>query len=76
VVSAAIPCRAASTLALMTLALLLGGAAPAEATFPGTPGKIAFTSGDIFVMNADGSDLVNITDTPSIDEVAPKGLSR
>jgi hypothetical protein len=38
------------------------GAAPAQATFPGQNGKIAFTrGGDIWTMNPDGSNQVNLT---------------
>ena len=48
--------------------------APASATAPGQNGsKIAFGSGDIFVMNTDGSGVVNLTNTPFLehDERAP-----
>lgn len=58
------------------LAALGGAAAPAEATPPGTNGKIAFQSvnggadpnyGDIFVMNPDGSALTNLTNNAAED---------
>ncbi len=45
----------------------------AFATFPGENGKIAFVSqrngdfGDIYVMNADGSEQTNISNNPDID---------
>jgi Tol biopolymer transport system component len=35
--------------------VVLVGAAPADATFPGTNGKIAFTGNGLYVMNPDGS---------------------
>jgi len=34
---------------------------PAEAAFPGANGKIAFAYGDIYTMNPNGTDLVNLT---------------
>ena len=60
---------------LFVLALVLCWSTTAEATFPGTPGKIAITVGgpaDIFVMNPDGSGLVNVTNTGDIAEEAPE----
>src|SRR2546423_5042085 len=48
----------------MTVMVGLGAfcAAPAPATFPGNNGKIAFTrGGDIWTMNPDGSNQVNLT---------------
>ena len=39
-----------------------GSSGPAHAAFPGQNGRIAFTDGgNIWVMNADGSNAVNIT---------------
>jgi hypothetical protein len=45
---------------------------PAEAAFPGMNGKIAFTSGrdgnlEVHVMNADGSNQVNISQNAAVD---------
>jgi hypothetical protein len=46
-------------------------AAPAHATFPGANGKIAFVrGGDIWTMNPDGTDQVNITNSPE-NELVP-----
>ncbi len=60
-------------LASLALALVLAGGAslteavrPADAVFPGHNGKIAFEGSgrsDVFVMNPDGSDLVNLTES-------------
>jgi Tol biopolymer transport system component len=59
---------------VLLLAITLGLAAvsaPAWATFPGTNGRIAFASNgtgdlDVYTMNPDGSDVVNVTADPSI----------
>src|SRR3712207_5196164 len=41
---------------------------PAEAAFPGTNGYIAFgKSGEIYRMNADGSEPTQLTDAPGSD---------
>src|SRR4051794_38183664 len=56
-------------------ALLAFCAVPAQATVPGTNGKIAFTSGsntfgsggDIHVANPDGTGEVNLTNNPASD---------
>ena len=45
---------------------------PAQATYPGQPGKIAFVSNrdgnrEIYTMNADGSNQQNITNHPGSD---------
>jgi WD40-like Beta Propeller Repeat len=53
-------------------ALALGIASPAQATFPGANGLIAFSSdrsGDfeIYTMNPDGSDLKRLTNAPGND---------
>src|SRR3990172_7470187 len=50
--------------------------APARAAFPGANGKIAFRHGpdgspDIYVMNADGTGLIQLTDTEFRLEVEP-----
>lgn len=50
--------------------------APAHATFPGTNGKIAFSrdvggNRDIFSINADGTGLVNLTNTATVGESQP-----
>jgi len=54
--------------AIGTAIALLAGSTPAPAAFPGVNGKIAFESDrdgnyDIYVMNADGSDQVSLTDS-------------
>jgi TolB protein len=54
------------------LATVVAAAGPASASFPGRAGKIAFASdaagtGDIVVMNADGSGRENLTDGPDED---------
>ena len=57
--------------AVVVMALLLLPAS-ATATFPGRNGKIAFDrGGDIWTMNPDGSDQVNLTNTPSATEYQP-----
>jgi hypothetical protein len=74
-VSTAKVVRAASSVSLMVLALMGWWGPAAQATFPGTPGKIAFSAGgpsDVFVMNPDGSGLVDVTNTRDLDETAPK----
>lgn len=70
-------------LASMTLAVLVasgvalvGVEKPAEAAVSGTNGKIAFASDregnrDIYVMNSDGSEQENLTNTPYIWEEYP-----
>ena len=57
-------------LALGAVVLALwASAGAAQAAFPGINGKIAFTSkGEIYVMNADGSDRTNLTQHPDLDE--------
>lgn len=58
--------------------VLIAGAGPARAAFPGANGRIAFTSidwawdesADVWAMNADGSAPVNLTNHPAYD-VAP-----
>ena len=55
----------------MLILALLALASPAEATFPGKNGKIAFTrineweNGEIWTMNPDGSALTKLTDATS-----------
>jgi TolB protein len=49
--------------------------APSSATFPGTNGKIAFSSirdgnYEIYVMNAGGSGQTNLTNNPAIDQTS------
>lgn len=50
-------------ISVLACLLLIGGlATPARATFPGSNGKIAFSSrGDIYTVNSDGSGLTNLT---------------
>ena len=55
-----------------TATVLAVGAAPGGATFPGTNGKIAFTSdqtgnGDIYTINPDGTGLTQLTSDPLAD---------
>jgi WD40-like Beta Propeller Repeat len=51
---------------------LVAAAAPARASFPGDNGRIAFVrGGDIWAMNSDGTDQVNLTNTPEIEERDP-----
>jgi len=61
---------AALVLTLATLFLIAGE--PARAAFPGSNGKIAFTSSrdgnlDIYLMNPDGSGIVRLTADPATD---------
>jgi Tol biopolymer transport system component len=59
--------RSSILLVLATLAVALASAIPAQATFPGKNGRIAFgqftgpNGGDIFTMNPDGSDVRQLT---------------
>ena len=63
-------------LGLMAVALAVGlgpSTRPAESAFPGTNGKIAFASDrdgnwEIYVMNADGSGQVNLSNNLADDE--------
>lgn len=81
---------AATMLAVLLLAIAAMLARPAEATFPGNNGRIAFASdrttgegvdnpeGDfeIFTMNRDGTDLVQLTKNDALDfdpEWSPNG---
>jgi Tol biopolymer transport system component len=55
-----------------TLLVALGATGNASAAFPGSNGRIAFDSvrsggGDVFLMNADGSGPVDLTNNPAID---------
>lgn len=58
-------------------AILATGASPALGAFPGENGKIAFASDrlgadfDVWTMNPDGSDLVNLTAKSRADDFAP-----
>jgi hypothetical protein len=63
------------TVVATALSAALVAAAPAWATFPGTNGRIAFSSdrsGDfeIYTVNPDGSDLKRLTNAPGSDGVA------
>src|SRR5215204_2291651 len=72
--------RTVLVLASMTLALLLGSGTallnavkPAEATFPGKNGKIAFQSDrggsyDIYTMTRNGTEIDNLTTNPADNE--------
>ena len=66
----------------LTLMMLVVEVRPAEAAFPGKNGKIAFmglrnsdigttNNWDIYTVNADGSELVNITNSPLTSEQFP-----
>ena len=64
-------------LALSAIALVIVGLAltptPAPAAFPGTNGKIAFSSerdgdNEVFVMNPDGSEPTNLTNNAVFDD--------
>jgi Tol biopolymer transport system component len=62
-----------AALAVLVLVLMLAvGTKPAEAAFPGTNGKIAFSSNrdgnpEIFAMNPDGTGLEQLTDNSKTD---------
>jgi WD40-like Beta Propeller Repeat len=58
-------------LAAVAVALIVP--ASAQATFPGANGKIAFVRDydEIWTMNPDGSNQVDITNTPTADEDSP-----
>jgi Tol biopolymer transport system component len=62
--------RAASVLFAATC-LVLAFDSTARAAFPGANGKIAFSNGDIYTVNADGSGTAQLTSTPSL-EFAPE----
>jgi Tol biopolymer transport system component len=54
------------------IAAFMLAAPSAHATFPGANGKIAFVrDGDIWAMNPDGSNGVDLTNTPSTAENSP-----
>src|SRR5437868_2476673 len=53
---------------LVGVGVLGGAVAPAQATVPGLNGKIAFSRGDIWTINSDGSQPTNIT-----NEYVPSG---
>lgn len=58
---------------VIALTLMGSAGSPAEGSFPGANGKIAFTrflnegGAHIFVMNADGSDVTRVTESPGND---------
>src|SRR5215210_2428634 len=62
--------------------LLAGEVASAQAAFPGTNGKIAFTSNrdgnqEIYIMNPDGTDQKRLTNNAAFDfdtVLAPDGM--
>jgi hypothetical protein len=70
---------AAAVLAVAcAVALLLAvSGEKAQAAFPGKNGRIAFYKAsvegpdELFVVNADGSGLQNITNTPDVSEITP-----
>jgi Tol biopolymer transport system component len=71
--------RSAQLLALAAAMVMLAAALPAEATFPGRPGKIAFSrsavggglsAGDVWVASGTGTQR-RLTATPDIDETDP-----
>jgi Tol biopolymer transport system component len=53
---------------LLGFGLLGGAVAPAQATFPGVNGRVAFARGDLWTINPDGSQPTNIT-----NEYVPSG---
>ncbi len=64
----------AGTFALALALLALPTTAPAAV--PGQNGKVAFTSErdgnrEIYIMNADGTEQTNLTNTPGVDEYRP-----
>jgi hypothetical protein len=62
--------RNVALVAISFLVLALPGSA--HATFPGANGKIAFVRGnDVWTMDPDGSNQVDITNTPSAGEERP-----
>ena len=66
-----VPTRYAVLLAVFLLLIDFGSArlrGPAEATFSGATGRLAFTMGDdIYVSDSDGHNAVNITNHPAED---------
>ncbi|MEJ7843803.1 MAG: hypothetical protein WKF95_18740 [Rubrobacter sp.] len=63
---------AALAAAVATLVFLTVEAGPAEASFPGQNGKMAFVrSNDVWTMNPDGSGQTNLTNTPDVWETNP-----
>ena len=73
---------AAAVVLAACLVALVGIERPAEAAFPGVNGKIAFERGgfgfeDIYTMNADGSNQINLTNNRASNRhpaVSPDGL--
>jgi TolB protein len=64
--------RRTTVLLGIAVAVALGTAAPAHATNPGPNGKIAFAKdNDIYTVNADGTDLTNLTHTSGLTENEP-----
>ena len=60
------------TFILLVWVITLSGSTPAEGTFPGLNGKIAFASrrdgnDNIYVMNADGTKQTQLTNDPAAD---------
>jgi Tol biopolymer transport system component len=65
---------------LLMLMLVVGGVRPAEAAFPGTPGKIAYSGSDgdyeIYTIKPGGAGRVPVTDNTTNDlypAYAPSG---
>lgn len=56
--------RRRALFSLLGITLISAGlsAAPANATFPGSPGKLAMTDHGIWTMNPDGTELVELTE--------------
>jgi len=67
----------AAAAAMACLVVLLAVSEEAQAAFPGKNGRIAFYKAsvegpdELFVVNADGSGLQNITNTPDVSEIMP-----
>ena len=63
--------RAVARLAALVAALCALLPATADAAFPGPNGKLVFANGDVYVMNADGSGLKNLTVSTGLGDSDP-----
>lgn len=75
---ARLSCGIATVLVVGMFVATVGSTArPAHATFPGVNGRIAFAGGpgsgwgEILTMNADGTDIVNLTANGGVNDLAP-----